>query len=192
MRAMDGMLRNGLENGFTMLELLMVMAIAAILLAIGVPSFKYVTTSNRISTEVNGLLGDMEYARSLAIKEGLPVTVCSSLSGTQCDGGNLWQSGWIVFPDPNSNHQLVNGEAPVRTSPSFSSASSSSDTFEPAAGNFSAITFNREGYAATGSATIVTLELHDSTSNPQWTRCLAITPVGMLSTEKVNPSTSCQ
>ena len=78
--------------GFTMTEMVITMAIVAILMAIGVPSFKYVTTSNRLSTEVNGLLGDMQFARSEAIKEGLPVTVCSSLSGTQCDGGNNWQS----------------------------------------------------------------------------------------------------
>ena len=167
-------------SGFTITELLMVIAISAILLVIGVPSFKYVTVSNRISTEVNGLLGDMQYARSMAIKQGLPVTVCASTDGANCNGGAAWQSGWIVFLDSNDDQTRQASEAVLRTQTSFSST----DTFVPDNGAFSAITFNREGYASTNAAVTVTLLLHDSTDNSAWTRCLAITPVGMLSTEK--------
>jgi len=167
--------------GFTMTELLVVMSIAAILLTIGIPSFKYVTVSNRLSTEINGLLGDMQYARSEAVKEGLPVTVCSSPDGQTC-GNSHWQNGWIVFLDSNNNQQVDPGEIVMRTQADFSA---SGDTLEPANNvTFSAITFNREGYASTGNAAIVTLELHDSTDGSEWTRCLAITPVGMLTTEK--------
>ena len=64
--------------GFTVTELVIVMTIVGILTAIGVPSYKYVTTSNRISSEINSLLGDMQFARSQAIKQGLTVTVCTS------------------------------------------------------------------------------------------------------------------
>jgi type IV fimbrial biogenesis protein FimT len=176
---MDGMFSKR-SAGFTLTELAIVMSIVAILMAIGMPSFKYVTTSNRISTELNGLLGDMQYARSQAIKEGLPVTVCSSVNGTQCDQVNTWQSGWIVFLDSDNNQSVGANEAIIRTQTAFSS----SDTFVPSAGSFTAITFNREGYAKTQNPGTVTLELHDSTSNTAWTRCLAITPVGMLSTQK--------
>ena len=56
--------------GFTMVEMLMTMAIATILLTIAVPSFRYVTNSNRIAGELNGLLGDLQFARAEAIKEG--------------------------------------------------------------------------------------------------------------------------
>jgi type IV fimbrial biogenesis protein FimT len=170
--------------GFTMTELVITMSIAAILMAIGVPSFKYVTTSNRISTEVNGLLGDMQFARSEAIKEGLPVTVCSSTDGAQCNGGNNWQGGWIVFLDSVNTNQLVdNGEQVIRVQAAFSST----DTFQPAGPAFNAITFNREGYGTnTQNATTITLELHDSTANVAWTRCLAISPVGMMTTQKAN------
>ncbi|MGO9426711.1 MAG: Tfp pilus assembly protein FimT/FimU, partial [Steroidobacteraceae bacterium] len=62
--------------GFTMIEMLMTMAIAIIVLTIGVPSFRYVTNSNRIAGELNGLLGDLQFARAEAIKEGTNVTVC--------------------------------------------------------------------------------------------------------------------
>jgi type IV fimbrial biogenesis protein FimT len=169
--------------GFTMTELVTVMAIVAILAGIGIPSFKYVTTSNRISSEINGLLGDMQFARSESIKQGLPVTVCSSTDGANCNGGNTWQVGWIVFLDSNpagTTGTRDAGEAILRTQNGFKST----DTLVPAAGNLSRVTFNRLGYGATGNAGTVTLHLHDSTAGAQWTRCLAITPVGMLSTQR--------
>lgn len=168
------------DGGFTLPELLIVMVIVGILIAIGVPSFKYVTTANRISSEVNGLLGDLQYARSQAIKEGLPVTVCSSTDQATCNGGPIWQTGWIVFLDSNGSKSVDAGETVVRTQAGFSST----DSFIPDNGTFSAVTFNREGYASTGTAAIVTMELHNSGNVSQWTRCLAITPVGMLSTQK--------
>jgi type IV fimbrial biogenesis protein FimT len=181
---MDGMLSKGPTSGFTLTELIITMGIAAILLAIGIPSFKYVTVSNRISTEVNGLLGDMQFARSEAVKEGLPVTVCASSNATSanptCSGLAEWQSGWIVFLDSNNNQTVDPGEQVVRTQGQFSST----DTFVPDNGALSWITFNREGYASTNTAVIVTLQLHDSTATAAWTRCLAVTPVGMLTTQK--------
>ena len=179
---MDGMTYGRRTAGFTMTELIVTMSIVAILLAIGIPSFRYVTVSNRISSEVNGLLGDMQYARSIAVKEGLPVTVCvSNNNGGQCSPNNSsWQDGWIVFLDSNGDQVRQGQEVIVRVQNPFSS----SDTFQPEAGSFSAITFNREGYATTGNAGTVTLAVHDSTGNLPLTRCLAITPVGMLTTEK--------
>ena len=98
----------------------MVMTIIGILAAIGVPSFKYVRTSNRISGEINGLLGDMQSARSLALKQGLTVTVCTSSNGTTaptCNtgpAGNVWNTGWIVFLDSNGNQQVDAGEQVIR------------------------------------------------------------------------------
>src|SRR5437868_13985388 len=53
-----------LRSGFTLTELMAVIAIAAILMAIGVPSYRYVGASYRMSSEVNGLLGDLQFARS--------------------------------------------------------------------------------------------------------------------------------
>jgi len=177
---MNGMVCKRRAFGFSMTELVVVMSLVAILAAIAVPSFKYVTTSNRISSELNGLLGNLQYARSEAVKQGLPVTVCSSTDGATCNGGAVWQSGWIVFLDSNSNQTVDAGETVLQVQNAFSST----DTFLPDNGAFSAITFNREGYAATNAAVTVTLLLHDSTNTAQWTRCLAITPVGMLTTQK--------
>jgi prepilin-type N-terminal cleavage/methylation domain-containing protein len=86
------------QGGFTVTELMVVVAIVAILLSLGMPSFRYLTNAYRMSAEVNGLLGDLQYARSEAIREGQAVTACVSADGTSCTGGANWASGWIVSP----------------------------------------------------------------------------------------------
>ena len=175
--------RRKTQAGFNMLELLMTIAIAAIVAMIGIPSFRYVTNSNRIAGEVNGLLGDLQFARAEAIKEGQDVTVCVSSNGTTCDGTSTWQSGWMVYSNP-----LPGTTTPVATSIlRIQDTFTSSDSFVafPAT---PAVTFNREGYAVgiAGAGTLITL--HDSTDTTAWTRCLSITLNGMTQTAKYNQS----
>jgi len=172
--------------GYTMMELLMSLTIAAILAAIAIPGFKYVTSSNRIATEVNGLLGDMLFARSEAVKEGQTVTLCASIDGLNCSGaGTDWQGGWMVFLDTNGDGVRQNSEAIIRVQPAFSGT----DTFVATTPTFSKVTFNRLGYAPTGSANTINIALHDSTSNTNWTRCVAINPIGSAVTEKYGVGT---
>ena len=165
-------------SGFTMIEMLMTMAIAAILLGIAVPSFRYVTNSNRIAGEINGLLGDLQLARSEAIKEGRNVTVCVSTDGTSCANSTSWNSGWIVFSDPANVGVVDAGETVLRVQKPFSG----SDSFT--SNGIIKVTFNREGYAA-GVADGTLITLHDSTTTSAWTRCLSLNLIGQMTTEKV-------
>jgi type IV fimbrial biogenesis protein FimT len=162
-------------SGFTLVEILIAMTVVAILLTIGVPSFRYVTNSNRIAAEINGLLGDMQFARAEAIKEGRPVTVCVSANSTTCSNANTWQNGWIVFSDVNGNAAVdVATDVVLRVQKTFAST----DTFV-ATNAVGAVTFNREGYA-NGIANGTLIALHDSTNTSNWTRCLSINLVGMM------------
>lgn len=181
---MSGMSFKNRSSGFTMFELVIVMVIVAILAAIGLPSFKYVTASNRISSELNGLVGDLQFARSEAVKEGVPITVCVSTTGTSCAAGSsAWASGWIVFTDSNGNNVVDAGENVLRWQKAFS-ATGSTDTLTPTNAAFQAVRFNREGFAVTGVAAVVNLALHSVPVNNQWTRCLAVSAVGALVVEK--------
>jgi type IV fimbrial biogenesis protein FimT len=168
---------NTKATGFTLLELLMTIAIAAIVMALAMPSYRYVTNSNRIAGEINGLLGDLQFARAEAIKEGFNVTVCVSQNGTSCNGATSWENGWIVFSDPASTG-LVGANGALRVQSPFSG----SDTFD-ASNGVNRITFNREGYAA-GIPTGTLISLHDSTANTAWTRCLSVNLSGLLVSEK--------
>jgi type IV fimbrial biogenesis protein FimT len=167
--------------GLTLVEVLTVITIAAILMAIGVPSYQYVTSANRISGEVNGLLGDMQYARSESIKEGQTVTVCSSTNPTSptpsCAGNTAWQSGWVVFSDVNGNGVVDPGDTVLRVQNAFPLG----DTFK-ANNGMTTVTFNREGFAL-GLVNTVTITLHAAVPNTSTTRCLQITIVGQLTTE---------
>jgi type IV fimbrial biogenesis protein FimT len=169
------------QHGFTIIELVVVMSIVGILMAIGVPSFKYVTTANRVSSEVNGLLGDLQLARAEAIKEGQTVTVCASSDGATCSAGATdWTIGWIVFSDSNAS-QTVNGNDVILR---MQKALKTGDSFKPAP-TIAAVTFNREGFAVNlpvGASGSNMISLHDSTSTQAYTRCLLITIVGAMTT----------
>src|ERR1700678_1988159 len=172
------------QTGFTLMELLMTIAIAAIVATIGIPSFRYVTNSNRIAAEVNGLLGDLQFARAEAIKGGQPVTVCMAKGGTTCaTAGAAWQSGWIVYSNPTGTGKNTTTPAAgsiLRIQNTFTST----DTFT-AAPAYSAITYNREGYAI-GITNGTLISLHDSTDTTAWTRCLAVSMNGMTQTATFN------
>jgi type IV fimbrial biogenesis protein FimT len=170
-------------SGVTLVELMMTLSLVAILMAIGVPSYKYVTNANRLAGEVNGLLGDMQFARGEAIKEGQTVVICSSTDGATCSNSSSWKAGWIVFSDSNANGSVDAGETVRRVQNAFNS----SDTLN-ADNNISAVSFNREGFAPGGN--IVTITLHDSTADPKWTRCLKINIVGMLMTTRYSTLTT--
>lgn len=167
------------QEGFTLLELIITIGIAAILTAIAVPSYKYVMNDNRMAGEVNDLVGDMQYARAEAIKEGNDVVVCST-SGTNgtCSGTTTWQTGWMIFSDPNDTGAFQAGDTILRVRNGFGG----SDTFVPSDGLTSEVQFNRDGFAVGLNNAGVTLQLHDSTNNHAWTRCLAVSIVGALST----------
>jgi len=169
------------QKGFTLTELIVVSAIVAILLGIGVPSYRYITNSYRMSGEVNSLLGDLQYARAEAIKEGQPVTVCTSADGATCAGGNAWSIGWIVFSDANGN-RTVDAATDTVLHVQAPFTGTTPDSFV-AAGAVGAVTFNREGFATTVAGfNTTTVRLTEQSGNGAWTRCLSINPVGMVST----------
>jgi len=182
------------QAGFTLTELAVVMIIAAILLGIAVPSYRYVSYSNRVSSEVNALLGDLQFARSEATREGQTVTVCpADATLTQCVANSTaWQSGWIVFSDVNNNATIASAGDILRVKAAFTGRPQDTFISDHA---LSFISFNREGFATAfppAAQGYVTLTLHTTPNNAQWTRCLQIFTTGMMGTEKTtDPQGNC-
>ena len=166
-----------------MVELLIVIGICAILAAIGTSSFKYVTTANRASSQINGLLGDLQFARSEAQKQGQYVSVCpANTAGTGCIAAtNDWSAGWIVFVDLSNNHtySAASDGAVLRWQPSISP-----NVLQGSVATLQFMTFNREGFANSGAAASwSTLVLDSTPANAQWRRCIAISAVGAIKSE---------
>jgi type IV fimbrial biogenesis protein FimT len=175
------------NRGVTLLEMVTVMGIVAILMGVAVPSYKYVSTSNRIAGEVNGLLGDLQYARAEAIREGQFVSVCAVSSGTtNCVAASAapsWSGGWKVFTDVDGSGTFNGTDANIR----LQSAFTGTDTLV-ANNSLSVITFNREGFAVNmTSGTLLTL--HATPPVSASTRCLSVEMIGLLTTQKAGTGT---
>lgn len=91
------------QNGFTVIELMITVAVVAILLAVGLPSYDNFIKNSRLTAGNNALATDLTLARSEAVKRGLRVTACKSANQASCTTSNNWQQGWIVFTDQDNN-----------------------------------------------------------------------------------------
>ncbi|NIK34451.1 prepilin-type N-terminal cleavage/methylation domain-containing protein [Xanthomonas arboricola] len=92
-------------KGYTAVQLLIVMAIIGIGAAIGMPSFQGLLEWQRAKTRVHLLTAHLAMARSLAVTQGAPVSICPSADGTSCQLDRDWSYGWILFKDPERDGQ---------------------------------------------------------------------------------------
>lgn len=111
------------SHGMTLVELLVVVALGAILTTQAAPSFKRLIQSSAISSGVNTFLADIRYARHEALRRGGGVVMCRSnapeAAQTACDagsgsGGSGWASGWIIFLDLDNDGERDKGEEILR------------------------------------------------------------------------------
>lgn len=82
-------------SGFTLIELVITMSIAAVLLGIGVPSFLNAVKNSRMNNFYSALVSTLYLARSEAVKQSNSISVCARANDTTC--GSDWNNGWIAF-----------------------------------------------------------------------------------------------
>ncbi|MEQ2332682.1 Tfp pilus assembly protein FimT/FimU [Xanthomonas euvesicatoria] len=102
------------SRGFTLIELMVTVAVLAIVASIGYPSFQGVLRSNRAAAANNELMALLNLSRTEAIRNGQGGGVCGSSNGTSCDGS--WSGGVMVWSDSNGNGTFDAGEAVLRYS----------------------------------------------------------------------------
>lgn len=121
---------------------MVVVSLIAILLMVVVPSFSMLNQRNRIAGEINGFVGDLAFARLEAVKRGQPVSLCASADGLTCLGTTTWNTGWIVFNDPNASQTIDPTETILRKQTGWVGT----DTFV-ASNGLSAFMYSRDGFA---------------------------------------------
>ena len=119
------------DGGFTLIELMIAIALVALLLATAVPALDDFTNDARQTGAINDFISAIHLARNTAITTNSRVTMCASASGTGCEITG-WDNGWIVFGDLNSNGAVDVGETIVSASAAVEGLSIQSGEF-PAA-----------------------------------------------------------
>jgi type IV fimbrial biogenesis protein FimT len=165
-------------SGFTLVELIVVMAIAALMTRYALSSFSLSTNKYRMQGELNKLVTDIQYARAEAMREGTPASICASTDGATCSPSSTgWQTGWVVFSDPGGNGTVNAGDIILKSQKAFSNG----DTFTTAS-NFT-FTFNRLGLLQNGNpgAAATEFTVANSAVSTSLNQCLFVTFLGQVS-----------
>ena len=86
--------------------MLVTLVVAAVLLALAIPTFETTLRNNRLFTQVNDFHLALARARSEAMSRVQRATICASTNGTSCNGTGAWEDGWIIFAE---DHESQNG-----------------------------------------------------------------------------------
>ena len=165
-------------NGFTLQELLTTLTIAS-LIGTTVPSLQNMLAKNRIATQVNRLVGDMNLSRSEAIKRKKLVRLCKSSDGVSCSDSSEWQEGWITYEDNNQNKSLDDDERVLRVQ----GALKGKTTIRYNGGSY--ITFSSTGFARSNG----TFTFCDQRGTPD-SRTVILSRTGRVRLSRLQPNGS--
>lgn len=150
------------QKGFTLIELMVTLAVLAIVLSMAAPSFSSMLQDNRASALGSELQGALQFACSEAVKRRQSVVICrSNAGGSGCESGTDWSGGWLVRQasgpvikiwDSASGLAIVGPSAGVSFLGSGMASSASNFSVKP--GNCSGKQKRLIAVSATGTATL--------------------------------------
>lgn len=156
------------QLGFTFIEVIVTVAVAAIILSIGVPSFSSVIRNSRLTTNTNELITALHFSRAEAIKRNNATTIKKKSS--------QWEAGWQVFVDNNGNGSKDSGDLVLKVYPSLPSGFTllASKDF---------ITFTSQGFVKSDALAVFQLCVDDNASTA-YARTIKVNKIGRPRFEK--------
>ena len=97
----SGAIRSGPAAGFTLIELMVTMAVVGILAVVAVPAMTAMINGNRLAGTSGEMAASLQLARSEAMRRNSRVTICASADGATCTNSSDWSS-WIVMGRDNA------------------------------------------------------------------------------------------
>lgn len=183
--------RGYLSRGFSLVEVMVVVAIVAILASVAIPSFSVMMQKNRLSSAASALQVSLGLARSEAIKRGVDSVVTVAANTT----AGTWANGWTVFVDKTGTAN--NGVAPTADTTGATAVTRIEIVAAPTApvsvsqtGTLNYFSFNGQGRVVTvaGGPGNRSFWFFDGTSEKY---CLVIDTSGRIRTERVASSATC-
>lgn len=182
------------QRGFTLIELMVVIAIIAILATLAAPSFLGLIASTNVTSTVNSFVSDSRYARGEAMRRGKSVTICRSSSPAAatpaCSSGDGiavggWKEGWVVFEDLDGDGSFDNpGDRVLRVQESFPNISDmlavGASPSVSAVSNRNGLTYDATGRAVGQSARWLVHASGDFSADDRYTRTLCMNSVGRV------------
>lgn len=102
------------KRGFTLIELMIGLAVLVVLITIGVPGMQGMVHASRLSSAANEVSGAVQVARAEALRRNRSVLLCRSDDLASCASGDVW-SGWLVFVDADNDGVVDAGEEVLKT-----------------------------------------------------------------------------
>lgn len=176
--------RRVMEKGFTLIELVVTIAVMAVLLTIALPSFQESLRSNKVATATNELLATLSLARSEAIRNTHGSGVCPSIDGVSCSGGG-WgaaDTGILVWEDNDPfNGAIDAGETVLR----YRQPDPQLSVTRPAA-SAAVLRFDQRGrlHSSIAGQQSITLEPSNCTEGRPWVRDITVNVSGQVTVRR--------
>jgi type IV fimbrial biogenesis protein FimT len=127
------------SKGFTLLDLMVTVSVAAILMSVGVPSFRGAVMDSRLVRDSNQFVASINLARSSAIRYQRNATICTSanfnVAVPTCSASTDWSQGWIVWVDKDRDNatdagEIISVQAPIDAGNTFAAATATRFSYD--------------------------------------------------------------
>jgi len=170
-------------RGFSLIELMVTLAIGGILLAVGIPSFQDFIANSKIAETNNTLVYSLQLARSASMERLEPTGLCVSndpmADDPSCSAGSSYNKGWLVYVDADGNGVRDAGEDVLERGP----APGAAFVFTPSAAFENQVYFNDSGASINVAGVPMSGTIGLDYANGTQVRLITVSANGRVTTE---------